>query len=551
MKHLQYWAVAALPLTSAFLIPPKQQAILHEPKPDLQEEQQETHDHHLFDILSRLSSAVETYSPVQQLTSWIDELADETQPPEEQQVSPPPPPPPPFRRPSPPPYPQHPPSNKSLYDLISENPHTTILARIVHDDSHLVELLNRTAANLTLFAPTDEAFAKIPHHHHDKHRHDDDEDNHDKHGDHDHDHHQPPRELIRAVLKYHLVTAVYSPAELFHAHTLPTLLTEPQLSPKPLPQRSASSPQHDEERRDSSLPQRLSISTTLHGPTLNHYSRILAREKRAANGALYTIDAILLPPPPLLTLATIVPTQFSTLALALHRTGLAARLNHSHPRPHPHPKPGDPRPEPTTNPPSSDPRSHGTGTGTAQGQGGTYFLPTNRAFSRLGYQANAFLFSEHGTPYLRALLEYHLVPRRTLYSDVEYTTSGKIEAVHGLRHFDLETMLDGRTVGVEVANLGPWGGVTVSGVRVGVRDLVVRDGVGHVLTRSVIVPRCEGGEGGEFWEGDGDGEGEMGVEELVGRLRGLVDGGSESDGREEDGEGEQVVWGELHDLLEL
>ncbi|PYI23078.1 FAS1 domain-containing protein, partial [Aspergillus violaceofuscus CBS 115571] len=409
----------------------------------------------------------------------------------------------------------HPPSNKSLYDLISESPHTTILARIVHDDSHLVELLNRTAANLTLFAPTDEAFAKIPHHHHDKHRHDDDDDD-----DHHH-HHQPPRELIRAVLKYHLVSAVYSPAELFHAHTLPTLLTEPQLSPKPpAPGRSsASSPQNDEERRDSSLPQRLSISTTLHGPTLNHYSRILATEKRAANGALYTIDAILLPPPSLLTLATIVPTQFSTLALALHRTGLAARLNHTHAHAHPHPKPGDP-----------DPRSHGTGTGT--GQGGTYFLPTNRAFSRLGYKANAFLFSEHGTPYLRALLEYHLVPRRTLYSDVEYTTSGEIEAVHGLKHFDLETMLDGRTVGVEVANLGPWGGVTVSGVRVGVRDLVVRDGVGHVLTRSVIVPRCDGGEGGEF--GDGDGEGEMAVEELVGRLRGLVDGGSESDGREED-----------------
>ncbi|OJK04392.1 hypothetical protein ASPACDRAFT_108870 [Aspergillus aculeatus ATCC 16872] len=545
MKHLQHWAVAALPLTSAFLIPPKQQAILDEPKPDLQEEH-EAHDHQLFDLLSLLESAVETYSPVQQITSWFDEVAAETKPHEEQHLSSPPP--PPFRRPSPPPYPHHPPSNKSLYNLISENPHTTILARIVHDDSHLVELLNRTAANLTFFAPTDEAFAKIPHHHHDRHRHHDDSDSHDGDGDddHHHHHHKPPPELIRAVLKYHLVSAVYTPAELFHAHTLPTLLTSRLLSPKPDAALSSPHNDNDNDNEQDNLPQRLSISTTLHGPTLNHYSRILATDKRAANGLLYTIDAILLPPPSLLTLTTIVPTQFSTLTLALHRTGLAAQLNHSDhchhsPKPKPKPSPGDPHPKPTTNPPtpsSPSPISHEK----AKGRGGTYFLPTNRAFSALGYKLNAFLFSDHGTPYLRALLKYHLVPHRTLYSDVEYTSHGEIEAVHGLKHFDLETLLEGRTVPVEVANLGPWGSVTVSGQRAGVRDLVVADGVGHVLTRSVIVPRCEG-------DSYGDSYGEMTVEELVGRLQGLVD--LESEDGEGEGEGEEVVWGQLHDLLEL
>ncbi|RAK76798.1 fasciclin domain-containing protein [Aspergillus fijiensis CBS 313.89] len=542
MKHLQYWAVAALPLTSAFLIPPKQQqqAILHEPKPDLQEEH-EAGDHQLFDILSLLESAVETYSPVQQITSWLDEVAEATNPSEEHLLSPPPP---PFRRPSPPPYPHHPPSNKSLYDLISENPHTTILARIVHDDSQLVELLNRTAANLTFFAPTDEAFAKIPHHHHDRHRHHDDRDSHDGDDDDDDDdrhHHKPRPELIRAVLKYHLVSAVYTPAELFHAHTLPTLLTSRLLSPKPDAAPSIAHSDNDNDNNNNNLPQRLSISTTLHGPTLNHYSRILATDKRGANGLLYTIDAILLPPPSLLTLTTIVPTQFSTLTLALHRTGLAAQLNRSHHCPHhTKPSPGDPTPKPTTKPPSPNLL------GKSPGRGGTYFLPTNRAFSALGYKLNAFLFSEHGTPYLRALLKYHLVPHRTLYSDVEYTSHGKIEAVHGLKHFDLETWLEGRTVSVEVANLGPWGGVTVSGERVGVRDLVVADGVGHVLTRSVLVPRCEGDSYGDTF---GDTYGEMTVEELVGRLQGLVDLESEDGDGEE--EAEEVVWGQLHDLLEL
>jgi len=53
-------------------------------------------------------------------------------------------------------------------------------------------------------------------------------------------------------------------------------------------------------------------------------------------------------------------------------------------------------------------------------RGGTVFAPTNLAWSRLGPKLNSFLFSEHGTKYLRALLKYHVVLNETLYSDAFY-----------------------------------------------------------------------------------------------------------------------------------
>lgn len=49
--------------------------------------------------------------------------------------------------------------------------------------------------------------------------------------------------------------------------------------------------------------------------------------------------------------------------------------------------------------------------------GGTFFAPTNLAFKKLGPKVNAFLFSRWGEKYLKALLKYHVVLDRTLYSD--------------------------------------------------------------------------------------------------------------------------------------
>lgn len=77
-----------------------------------------------------------------------------------------------------------------------------------------------------------------------------------------------------------------------------------------------------------------------------------------------------------------IPSVFSTFDLGLLKTGLFERLNK-----------------------------------TSTHTGGTFFVPTNSAFKKLGPCANAFLFSRWGEKHLEALLKYHIVFNHTLYSD--------------------------------------------------------------------------------------------------------------------------------------
>jgi uncharacterized surface protein with fasciclin (FAS1) repeats len=138
---------------------------------------------------------------------------------------------PPFSQQRPP---HHLPSDKTIYELITESKYTTILAKIIKEDEELVDFLNSTKANHTLFAPTDDAFKKLPHH----------------------PDHKPPKELIRAVIKYHLVPGLWDAASVFHSHTLPTQLEASSLG--------------------DGLPQRLAVRVGWRGLTLNYYSRIVA-----------------------------------------------------------------------------------------------------------------------------------------------------------------------------------------------------------------------------------------------------------------------------------
>ena len=84
----------------------------------------------------------------------------------------------------------------------------------------------------------------------------------------------------------------------------------------------------------------------------------------------------------------LLPGEFSTLELGLGKTGLIPALN--------------------------DTSNH---------VGGTLFAPSNFAFRKLGPRINAFLFSTYGQKYLKALLKYHVVANRTLYSDAYYDKS--------------------------------------------------------------------------------------------------------------------------------
>lgn len=128
------------------------------------------------------------------------------------------------------------PSNKTIYHLLSTSKYTTRLAKIIDEDQSLVKLLNSTDAdhaNLTLFAPTDHAFAKLPEHLP-----------------------EPSKKALRAALRYHLVDGVFSALDVFHHRTVPSLLKE------------------DVSGYD--LPQRLAVRAGLGGLKVNFYSRIVA-----------------------------------------------------------------------------------------------------------------------------------------------------------------------------------------------------------------------------------------------------------------------------------
>jgi uncharacterized surface protein with fasciclin (FAS1) repeats len=126
----------------------------------------------------------------------------------------------------------HAPSNKTLYELITESKYTTILAKLINEYPDLVETLNSTAANYTVFAPTDKAFKKIPKHSR-----------------------KPSKELIKKVLAYHFSPDVYTTGRILASHTIPTALKETSLGGEA---------------------QRLRVSLSLRGLYVNFYSRIIA-----------------------------------------------------------------------------------------------------------------------------------------------------------------------------------------------------------------------------------------------------------------------------------
>ena len=148
------------------------------------------------------------------------------------------------------------------------------------------------------------------------------------------------------------------------------------------------------------------------------------------NGVCHGIDALLLPPPDILDLVEVLPTEFSTTEAALYRTGLLEEL----------PK--------------------------LRGKGLTVFTPSNHDWQKLGLKLNAFLFSECGNKYLRALMKYHVVVGRTLYSDAVDVPGdskagfGALNELddpsglnHGYSHVDLPTLLADRSISVDITRM--------------------------------------------------------------------------------------------------
>lgn len=96
--------------------------------------------------------------------------------------------------------------NMTIYEMISKSNYTKKLAKLINEFQDLVDILNSTSSNITLFAPTDAAFEKIPDHHK-----------------------KPPKELIRNVLAYHISPDFYPAGRILVSLTIPSAYNEEHL----------------------------------------------------------------------------------------------------------------------------------------------------------------------------------------------------------------------------------------------------------------------------------------------------------------------------------
>lgn len=332
--------------------------------------------------------------------------------------------------------------NRTIYELINESKYTTTLARYINEYPDIVEALNGTARNMTIFAPTDEAFEKLP------------------------KACKPSKELIKKILAYHISPDFYPAGRVLVTHTIPTTFGEEHLGGQP---------------------QRLRLGLGLKGLTVNFYARIVAVDIFGTNGVIHGVDHVIMLPVQASKLVSLLPSEFSTFELALEKTELWQGFAGQH---------------------------H---------NGATLFAPSNWAFTKLGHRLNMFLFSAHGKKYLKAILQYHFVPRHTLYSDAYYPakhdddgteglTEGLRDIPKGKYHLDLETDLAGKSLSVDIARFGGFISMKVNGfASVSVQDGIARDGVVHELESVLLPPKVPGGAFDVLTE-------DMSVDDLVARL---------------------------------
>ena len=300
---------------------------------------------------------------------------------------------------------------------------------------------------------------------------------------------KPSKEELKSILLYHVSSDFYPAGRVLVTHTVPTLYTSDGIGGNK---------------------QRLSTNIGLKGLTVNFYSRIIAIDVFGTNGVIHGVDSLLIPPPKAATVIELLPSEFSTLELGLVKTGLFEGLN--------------------------DTSTH---------IGGTVFAPSNFAFQKLGPKINAFLFSTYGLKYLKALLEYHIVPNKTLYSDayLEPEDSKNVEQLgipKGYFHVrlaplltqyriltlsfqvDLPTMLKDRALSVDVARYGRIIIIKINAfTTITIEDGIVYDGVIHIPGDVLVPPKPVTLE---QWNGE-----EMTVDEFKSRLEPFVEGSDNED----------------------
>lgn len=399
-----------------------------------------------------------------------------------------------------------PPCFLNIYEELSRRRSTTKFASLVKQDKTLVNILNTVSLDHTVFAPTDRAFDEFPG-----------------------NLSSFSKEDLRALVLYHVSPGLVFVDDLLEAGggTVPTLLNQSVLGADGLAQRLdfRVDAEGDEEVVLGHKSEGRVVTGDIVCSFFPFFSLLYTIEtnpcnvKPATNGLLHLIDSLLLPPPPTVAILNSLPTEFSTLTLALIKTGLYRTLSQL----------------PNTTTPNT---GHLNRT--------TLFIPPNTAFESLPEEITEFLFSsQEGTKYLRALLEYHIVVNYTLFSDVLYTDEGEVVEFkdgEGVT-VELPTLLRGGNCSVVVDVGGgddDWNGgdgdddgddddeiemktkpdrvkgelITVDGVDITAMDSVTRYGVMHVIDR-ILIP-------GGWDEGE---EAKLTVEELKERLESCVKDG--------------------------
>lgn len=131
----------------------------------------------------------------------------------------------------PPHGPHHDRPNSTIYEKISKSNHTRIFTRIINQYDEVVQYLNSTSTNYTVFVPIDAAFEGIHH-----------------------PHHNFSKEAILHWLEYHISPEVFTIHDFFDVQTVPTL-------------------RHEVTK--SKFPQRISTSFSRKGLTLNYHSHVI------------------------------------------------------------------------------------------------------------------------------------------------------------------------------------------------------------------------------------------------------------------------------------
>jgi uncharacterized surface protein with fasciclin (FAS1) repeats len=120
----------------------------------------------------------------------------------------------------------------TVYQIISQNEHTKVFAKILSEFDDLVDKLNSTDSSYTVFVPGDGAFKRFHHHP------------------------TPPKKFLKAFLEYHIVNKSLPIEEIFKSKTIPTYLHQEELGP---------------------YPQRISTQLGLRGISLNFMAHFIRR----------------------------------------------------------------------------------------------------------------------------------------------------------------------------------------------------------------------------------------------------------------------------------